>query len=120
MKPSNDHTSSTRPYSAALHGVAARAAAAPSGVMAALAASAAAGAMLRDVHDLLRGGRGAVVTALADVHRMVCAAAAADQAGGSLKTNSRTMLNRRLYPRACKKLSTRLRMNLLRLLHASL
>jgi len=27
--------------------------------------------MLRDVHDLLRGGRGAVVTALADVHRMV-------------------------------------------------
>ena len=27
--------------------------------------------MLRDVHNLLRGGRGAVVTALADVHRMV-------------------------------------------------
>ena len=61
--------------SAALHGVASRAAAAPSGVMASAAAAAAAGAMLRDVHDVLQGGRGAVVVALADVHRMVRAAA---------------------------------------------
>ena len=61
--------------SAALHGVASRAAAAPSGVMAAMAAAAAAGVMLKDLHSVLAGGRGAVVTALADLHRVVRAAA---------------------------------------------
>eukprot|EP00982_Pelagococcus_subviridis_P001653 13203-Pelagococcus_subviridis.AAC.1 len=64
--------------SSALHGVAARAAASPNGVMAAAAATAADGALLQDVYDIVRGGRGAVVLALCDVHRIVQAAIAED------------------------------------------
>jgi hypothetical protein len=43
--------------------------------------------MLADVHGILRGGRGAVVTALADIHRMVTAAAAEvdERSGGRQK-----------------------------------
>ena len=44
--------------------------------MAAAAAAVSAGGMTRDILSLLRGGRGAVVVALADTRRMVLAAAA--------------------------------------------